>query len=62
MTLSHGLVTLNGYNLATWVNPACYDLDAVYLNNYNAGRTTIRVAPENAQLADVVNLNMGIAD
>lgn len=43
---------------ANWVNPACDDLDAVYLNNYNACRTAIRAAltgkPETAQLADVV--------
>lgn len=29
---------------ANWVNPACDDLDAVYLNNYNACRTAIRAA------------------
>jgi 5,6,7,8-tetrahydromethanopterin hydro-lyase len=44
---------------ANWVNPACDDLDAVYLNNYNACRAAIRAAltgkPETAQLADVVN-------
>jgi len=44
---------------ANWVNPACDDLDAVYLNNYNACRTAIRAAltgkPETAQLKDVVN-------
>ncbi|MCY1380747.1 formaldehyde-activating enzyme [compost metagenome] len=42
---------------ANWVNPACDDLDAVYLNNYNACRTAIRAAltglPSRAQLADV---------
>ncbi|WAT31702.1 formaldehyde-activating enzyme [Pseudomonas sp. GXZC] len=44
---------------ANWVNPGCDDLDAVYLNNYNACRTAIRAAltgtPFTAQLADVVN-------
>ena len=44
---------------ANWVNPGCNDLDAVYLNNYNACRTAISAAlackPERAQLADVVN-------
>lgn len=31
---------------ANWVNPSCDDLDAVYLNNYNACRNAIRAAME----------------
>ncbi|WP_249584003.1 formaldehyde-activating enzyme [Pseudomonas viridiflava] len=44
---------------ANWVNPACDNLDAVYVNNYTACRTAIRSAltgkPFTAELADVAN-------
>lgn len=43
---------------ANWVNPACDDLDAVYLNNYSACRQAIRAAlaglPDRNDLAGVV--------